>query len=89
MKNEYKKLTVKDLLAQKDNLKSKKSETKEFYVKSLDATITVNKPDRQLCIDSIEKPEKEGDIFLVYNSIIEPNFKDTELHKEFGCVEPM
>ncbi|CAM3133204.1 hypothetical protein PASE110613_17745 [Paenibacillus sediminis] len=29
-----------------------------------------------------------ADIHLVYNIVIEPNLKDAELQKEFGCAEP-
>lgn len=85
---EYKKLTLKDLLSKKEEINNRKKETKEIYISSLGGTITVKKPDRQLCIDALEMPDDKGDMFLVYESVISPNLKDIQLHKEYGVVEP-
>nr|WP_285842874.1 hypothetical protein [Metabacillus litoralis] len=30
----------------------------------------------------------KADPFMVYNIVVEPNLKDPNLQKEFGCVEP-
>lgn len=83
------KLTIKDLLQRKEAIKAKRvNETKNLYVKSLDGIITINKPDRSLCLDAMEMGEN-GDAYMVYNCVIEPNLKAQELQEDYGCVIPM
>lgn len=88
-----KKLTINDLIKNKDNIKNKKT-TQELYLENLDATIVIETPERSLVLESIELGEDEsyegtGDEFLVYNIVKEPNLKDEELQRAYGCVEPM
>ncbi|QNB48210.1 hypothetical protein BR63_19205 [Thermanaerosceptrum fracticalcis] len=83
-----KKLTIKDLIAKKEAIKDQ-SKILQLYVKSLDGLITIQKPSRQLCLDAIEMGNAEGDAYLVYNSVVEPNLKDKELQDAFGCVSPL
>lgn len=87
-----KKLTIKDLLARKDQLKKKKQSTETLYIESLQGEITIQEPTRELCLESLEMAEggdsNRADAYMAYNCIVEPNLKDKELQKEFGCVEP-
>lgn len=88
------KLTIKDLIENKEKYTKEKKRTQELYVESIDATITIEKPERSLVLDAIELAEDEnhegnGDDFLVYNMVKEPNLKDKELQKAYGCVEPI
>ncbi len=88
-----KKLTIKDLLAQKEQLKKKKElRTQELYIESLDADITIQEPSRALALEALEMAQEgksdEADVYIVYHCVIEPDLKDKELQKEFGCVEP-
>jgi len=78
-----KKLSISDLIANADKIKAKKAETRELYVKSLDATVTITKPSRELVLDFYEMGEGEGNPFLVYECVAEPNFKDTNLQATF------
>lgn len=83
------KITIKDLLQKKEAINSKRAhETKGLYIKSLDGIITIQKPDRTLCLDALGM-DQEGDAYMVYNCVIEPNLKDPELQQEYGCVIPM
>src|SRR5699024_12642399 len=87
------KLTLKHLIENKDKITKEKKETQELYVEELDATITIEKPERSLVLDALELAQDEnhdgnGDDFLVYNIVKEPNLKDEELQKAYGCVEP-
>ena len=82
-----KRLTIAELIDKKEMFFGKKKTTKEIYVEQLDATITIEKPDRSLILESLEL-EKGQDDFLIYNCIVEPNLKDAELQKAYGCVEP-
>lgn len=84
-----KKVTLKDLIGNKDNIQGRREETRELFIKSLDGVITIKKPNRQLCLDAIDMEDSmNADVFVVYNCVIEPNLKDTELHKAYGVVEP-
>lgn len=89
-----KKLTIADLLAQKENLKKKKKRTLTLYVESLDAEIVIQEPSRALALEAIEMAQDDSrsdiaDPHLLYHTVIEPNLKDAELQKAFGCAEPM
>jgi hypothetical protein len=88
-----KKLTIKDLLAQKAQLKQKKQRTQTLYVESLDAEIVIQEPSRALALEALEMAQDDmqsdkADPYLVYQCVVEPNLKDPQLQKEFGCVEP-
>lgn len=89
-----KKLTITDLINKKEQLTAKKKSTKELYIEQLDATVTIETPDRSLVLEAIEMGQDEniesnGDDFLVYNIVTEPNLKDTELQKIYECKEPI
>jgi len=87
-----KKITIKDLLAKKEQLKKKKARTQELYIESLDGSIIIQEPSREIALEGLEMAGEgrsdEADVYVVYHSVIEPNLKDKELQKEFGCVEP-
>lgn len=88
-----KKLTVTELLKQKEKYQVKDDVKEELYIERLEATITVKKPNRSLCLEVMQMSQDDNqatkaDVFLVYNIVVEPNLKDAQLQKEFGCVEP-
>ena len=85
------KLTLAELMRRKEQmLASKKNKrTQDLYVKSLDATITIEEPDGALCRDANDMEAGEGDKYMCYECIVEPNLKDKELQESFGCKEPM
>lgn len=83
------KLTLKDLIAKKEQVLNSKNKTRNLYIKSLDGVITIEKPSIDLIIDASKIDEgAESDKYLVYNCIVEPNIKDKELQKAYECVEP-
>lgn len=90
------KLTMDDLIKQKESIYRKKGVKKkmEIYLDQLESTVTIEEPDSSLVTESIgigsdEKQESNGDDFLVYNVMIEPNLKDAELQKIYECKEPV
>jgi hypothetical protein len=88
-----KKLTVTDLLKEKEKYQVKSNVTDELFIERFDASITIRKLERSLCVESFQMAQdpnqsEKADPFIVYNAVTEPNLKDTKLHKEFGCVEP-
>ena len=83
MNENTKKLTLTDLIAKKEEIAKAKNETKEIYVKSVDAIITIKKPDRTI-INKVSENEKKADIVMVFECVVEPNLKDPILKEEFG-----
>lgn len=88
-----KKMTLLDLIKDKEKYQVKSDTTADLFVDRLGASITIKKADRALCLETIgmtHDPEQAdmADIHIVYNTITEPNLKDPELHKAYGCVEP-
>lgn len=89
-----KRLTVTDLLKEKEKYEVKQDVTEEVYVERLDANVVIRKPEKSLVSEvfSMAKDEEQSeyaDIYMVYSTVIEPNLKDAELQKAFGCKEPM
>lgn len=83
------KLTLKDLIAKKEQVLDSKKKTRNLYIKSLDGIITIEKPSIETIVDASKIDSgMESDKYLVYNCIIEPNLKDKELQKVYGCIEP-
>lgn len=88
------KLTLLQLIKEKEKYEVKRGVKEELYIERLDATIVFEKPERALVLESIELSQDkdveagEADVHLIYNSIIEPNLKDNELQKTFECAEP-
>lgn len=88
-----KKLTISDLLAQKEQLKNKQQRRQMLYIESLDAEITIQEPSRAIALEGIGMAQDpstsdKADVYIVYHCVVEPNLKDAELQKSFGCVEP-
>jgi hypothetical protein len=86
-----KQITLKEILAKKEELKNKKPKRDSVFIKSLGGDIVVQEPSGSLCQEVIgmaQDRNEMSDKHMVYNCVIEPNLKDKELQKEFGCVEP-
>lgn len=86
------KITIVSLLDKKDQIKNKNNSTKKLFIESLSGEITIKEPSRELCAESMqmlhEGSASRADAHIVYNCVVEPNLKDAQLQKEFGCVEP-
>ena len=89
--NKNTKLTLAELLRRKEQmLESKKvKKTQDLYIKSIDATITIEEPTGALCRDANDMEPGEGDKYLCYECIIEPNLKSKEVQDAFDCAVPM
>lgn len=87
---EYKKLKLEDLINKAGEKKGDKYV--EIYIKRLDATIKAKEPDNTLILESIDilkENAHESDLHLVYNSIVEPNIKDSTLHEAYNVSRPL
>lgn len=88
------KITIAQLLEQKEKLKNKEPKRQTLFVASLGGEIVIQEPERGLALEALQMTqdsEKEdmADPYLVYHCVIEPNLKDPALQTEFGCTEPM
>lgn len=87
---EYKRLKLEDLINKAGETKGDKYV--EIYIKRLDATIKAKEPDNTLileAIDILKENAHESDLHLVYNSIVEPNIKDSTLHDTYNVSRPV
>ncbi len=89
--NKATKLTLAELLRRKEQMLAarKTKKTLDLYVKSLDATITIEEPDGALCRDANDMEPGEGDKYMCYECVKEPNLKSKDAQEAFGCAEPM
>lgn len=85
---EMKKLTLDDLISKKEEFKNKKNKEVKIFVDELDGYIIAKKPGRKEILAAREMGA-DGDCFLVYDSVLEPNFKSEELQKAFEISSPM
>lgn len=90
-----KKITLNDLIQQKETYQVKNDVKEDIVIErnGEEFVITIKKPNRALCLECIgmaqnENQQEKADIHMVYNIVVEPNLKDTNLHKTYGCVEP-
>ncbi|MFY0742156.1 hypothetical protein AB1K09_06440 [Solibacillus silvestris] len=90
---EKKVLNLATLIKEKTKYKlGEETKTAELKVDRLDAVITIEIPDTQLCMDALNAKDDDtgakSDDYLVYTIMTEPNLKDPELQKAYECVEP-
>jgi len=88
-----KKMTLLDLIKDKEKYQIKSDTTQDLFIDRLGVSVTIKKADRALCLECIgmtndQEQADMADIHMVYNTVTEPNLKDPELHKSYGCVEP-
>ena len=81
------KVTLDSLIKQKEKLLNKTPKTATIEVESLGGSITIQAPTASMAKDAQEM--KDGDNYIVYQCVIEPNLKDANLQKEFGCTSPL
>ena len=90
MKN--KQLKLEDLINKAGEHRQSKNKTLEIYVKSFDGIFKMKKPSNALLLESLDiasEDAHEGDIHLIYNSVIEPNLKSEELQESYGVARPV
>lgn len=92
-KKEIKRLSVTDLMKEKEKYQVKDDVTEAVLVERLGAEVVLRKPEKSLCVDTMkmgrdENNDTDADEYMVYNTMVEPNLKDQDLQKEFGCTLP-
>jgi len=92
-KKEIKRLSVTDLMKEKEKYQVKNDVTEAVLVERLGVEVVLRKPEKSLCVDTMkmgrdENNDTDADEYMVYNTMVEPDLKDKELQKEFGCTLP-
>ena len=89
--NKRTKLTLAELLRRKEQMLADKKvkKTKDLYIKSIDAIITITEPAAALCRDANDMEPGEGDKYMCYECIKEPDIKSKEVQEAFECASPM
>lgn len=85
------KLTLSELIRRKEQMLAAKKtkQTQDLYIPSLKSVITIEEPNAALCRDAAEMDGDEGDRYICYECVKEPNLKAQEVQETFGCAEPM
>ena len=85
------KLTLAELLRRKEQMLADKKvkKTKDLYIKLIDAVITITEPDAALCRDANDMEPGEGDKYMCYECITEPNLRSKEVQEAFERASPM
>ena len=80
-------VTVADLIAKREEIKNKRKE--RYDIETSIGTIIVKQPTRRM-IDDILKGQdnRQNDIELIFETVIEPNLKDKDLQQAYGCSVP-
>lgn len=80
-----KKLTLEALIRRKEQSAQAKHKAteEEFYVPSLDATITLREPTASELSDIADMSAEDGAMYIMYNCCVEPNLKAPELQSAY------
>ncbi|MCS1392975.1 hypothetical protein NXZ77_15465 [Lysinibacillus boronitolerans] len=88
-----KRLTVTDLMKEKEKYQVKDDVTEDVLVERLGVEVVLRKPEKSLCVDTFkmgrdDTNDTDADEYMVYNTMVEPNLKDADLQKAYGCTLP-
>lgn len=80
-------VTVADLIARREEIKNKRKD--RYDIETSIGTIIVKQPTLRM-IDDILKGQdnRQNDIELIFETVIEPNLKDKDLQQAYGCTIP-
>lgn len=92
-KKEIKRLSVTDLMKEKEKYHVKGDVTETVIVERLGVEVVLRKPEKSLCVDTMkmgqdENNDTDADEYMVYNTMVEPDLKDNELQKAYDCKLP-
>ena len=78
-------ISIADLIAKKEDIRRDKKE--KYDIKTSIGTLTVKKPTASLVAETNEL-EDGNEEYLIINSVVEPDLKEPQLLKAYGCIEP-
>ena len=78
-------ISIADLIAKKEDIR--KAKKAKYDIKTSIGTLTVKKPTASLVAETNEL-EDGNEEYLIINSVVEPDLKEPQLLKAYGCIEP-
>ena len=78
-------ISIADLIAKKEDIERAKKA--KYDIKTSIGTLTVKKPTASLVAETNEL-EDGNEEYLIINSVVEPDLKEPQLLKAYGCIEP-
>ena len=78
-------ISIADLIAKKEDIRRAKKA--KYDIKTSIGTLTVKKPTASLVAETNEL-EDGNEEYLIINSVVEPDLKEPQLLKAYGCIEP-
>lgn len=88
-KKKNKVLTLDDILKRKEFFENRKNEVITLDIETLNCLVKVKKTDITLYNECMSMDSPEGDKRLIYECMVEPNLKNTELIEAFDCFTPL
>ena len=81
-------VSIQDLIDKKDGIVA--GRTKTYDLETSIGTITVKKPSRAFILEALGLSNAaETDAYMVLHMTVDPNLKDAELQKAYGCMDPL
>ncbi len=78
-------VSIKELIAKKEEISQNKKA--QYDIETSIGTLTVKKPSQSFISEMLALKDKQ-DEYLIVNMTVEPDLKDTQLLKAYGCMEP-
>ena len=78
-------ISMADLIAKKEDIE--KAKKAKYDIETSIGTLTIKKPTAALVAEANELVDGIDD-YLIINSVVEPDLKDAQLLKAYGCLEP-
>ncbi len=81
-------VTISELIGKKEEIRAKKKNLYDLETSLGDMTFKI--PNAQLITESWDmQGTLEGNKYLIFECAVDPNLKDSELQRSFGCAEPL
>lgn len=87
VEKEIKKLTTAEILGRRDDFRKRSGLTQELFIPELGYSVVFRKPTSEECRISFGMDDDISDLYILSECMTEPNLKDPELLKEFGCID--
>lgn len=80
-------ITIKELITNREKIEQKKQNL--FDLKTSIGTVTIKPPTLPLMLEITDLEKDISDKYLILQSVVEPDLKNKELQKAYGCMEPI
>ena len=80
-------VSIQELIEQKEKIQAAKKQ--QYDLETSIGTVTIKVPTRSFVAEASKLEDGgESDKYLLLNTIVSPNLKDTNLQQAYGCAEP-